>query len=154
VPTRTAAGVETVVGVQTTTGPGDFADTLYVAPLLAALRLPYSDAFLSKAMLAAGIAAIIKDRRLTQARAADLLRTTQPKVSELLAGRLEDFSLERLARYLNALDQDVRILVRPRHPDSARARLSVVLGMDMYRRAPGTDVAVFLRDVAERAVRD
>lgn len=66
---------------------------------------------LAKAELARQIAGIIADRHLTQVEAARLLRTTQPKVSDLLRGRLAGFSLERLIRFLNALDRDVRIHV-------------------------------------------
>jgi predicted XRE-type DNA-binding protein len=68
---------------------------------------------LARAALAHRIATIIEDRRLTQAEAAAIMGVNQPKVSELLRGRLEGFSLERLARYLIALGQDVEIVVRP-----------------------------------------
>ena len=58
-------------------------------------------------------------RGLTQMQAASVLKVTQPKISALLHGRLEGFSMDRLVRFLNALDQDVRISVRPKarvHP--------------------------------------
>jgi predicted XRE-type DNA-binding protein len=51
-------------------------------------------------------------RKLTQMAAAELLGTDQPRVSALLHGRLEGFSCERLFLFLNALDQDVEILIR------------------------------------------
>lgn len=66
---------------------------------------------LAKAELARQIASIIAHRHLTQVDAARLLGTTQPKVSDLLRGKLAGFSLERLIRFLNALDRDVRIHV-------------------------------------------
>ena len=69
---------------------------------------------LLKADLARQIGRIIRDRRLTQTAAAKLLGVDQPKVSALLRGRLSAFWLERLVRYAAALDQDVRIVVRPR----------------------------------------
>ena len=50
---------------------------------------------------------------MTQAEAAAIMGVNQPKVSELVRGRLEGFSLEHLARYLIALGQDVEIVVRP-----------------------------------------
>jgi predicted XRE-type DNA-binding protein len=68
---------------------------------------------LARAALAHRIATIIEDRRLTQAEAAAIMGVIQPKVSELVRGHLEGFSLERLARYLIALGQDVEIVVRP-----------------------------------------
>lgn len=68
---------------------------------------------LARAELAHRIATIIEDRGLTQAQAAALMGVNQPKVSALVRGRLEGFSLERLARCLIALGQDVEIIVRP-----------------------------------------
>jgi predicted XRE-type DNA-binding protein len=68
---------------------------------------------LARAALAHRIATIIEDRGLTQAEAAAIMGVNQPKVSELVRGHLEGFSLERLARYLIALGQDVEIVVRP-----------------------------------------
>jgi predicted XRE-type DNA-binding protein len=68
---------------------------------------------LARAELAHRIVSIIEDRDLTQVEAAALMGVNQPKVSALVHGHLEGFSLERLARYLNALGQDVEIVVRP-----------------------------------------
>ena len=68
---------------------------------------------LARAALAHRIATIIEDRGLSQVEAAAIMGVNQPKVSELVRGRLEGFSLERLARYLIALGQDVEIVVRP-----------------------------------------
>jgi predicted XRE-type DNA-binding protein len=68
---------------------------------------------LARAALAHRIATIIEDRGLTQVEAAAIMGVNQPKVSELVHGHLEGFSLERLARYLIALGQDVEIVVRP-----------------------------------------
>jgi predicted XRE-type DNA-binding protein len=42
------------------------------------------------------------------------LGLTQLKISALLHGRLEGFSMDRLVRFLNALDQDVKISIRPK----------------------------------------
>lgn len=71
----------------------------------------------TKAALIHEIARVARARHLTQSEAARILDTTQPTVSDLFAGRMDGFSIERLLRFLNALDQDVRILVSPR-PDS------------------------------------
>lgn len=68
---------------------------------------------LARAELAHRIASIIEDRGLTQAEAAAAMGISQPKVSALVRGHLEGYSLERLARYLIALGQDVEIVVRP-----------------------------------------
>ena len=92
------------------------------------LALPDADELLAKAQLATAISDIIDDRQLTQAAAADLLGTTQPKVSNLVRGRLEGFSLERLARFLNSLDRDVEIRVRPRPRSRGTSRIRVTVG--------------------------
>jgi len=77
------------------------------------LGLPDADLLQAKANLVHQIYALIEDRGLTQMQAADVLRVTQPKISALLYGRLDGFSMDRLVRFLNALDQDVKISVGP-----------------------------------------
>ncbi|MDP2183806.1 MAG: helix-turn-helix transcriptional regulator [Actinomycetota bacterium] len=93
--------------------------------VFADLGLPESDELLAKAALANQIASIVNHRHLTQVETARILDTGQPKVSELLAGKLGGFSIERLIRYLNALDRDVQIVVTPKPRSRAHATLSV-----------------------------
>lgn len=90
------------------------------------LGLPKSDELLAKAALANQIASVVVHRHLTQQEAAAILGTTQPKVSDLLAGRLSGFSMERLIRFLNALDRDVQIVVspKPRSRETATFRVT------------------------------
>lgn len=99
--------------------------TISSGNVFADLGLPQSDGLLAKAALAVQIANIIADRHLTQCQAAVILGTTQPKVSDLVAGRLDGFSIERLIRFLNALDRDVQIVVTPRPQASANATVRV-----------------------------
>lgn len=80
---------------------------------------------LAKAELARRIADVAAERRLTQAETARMLGTTQPKVSQLLAGKLTGFSVERLIRFLNACGQDVEIRVSPKPQGRDRATLRV-----------------------------
>lgn len=94
--------------------------------VFADLGLADSDQLLAKASLAHQIATIARGRHLSQTEAARVLGTTQPKVSDLFAGRLSGFSVERLIRYLNALDRDVQIVVTPKPRSRARATLEVV----------------------------
>ena len=68
---------------------------------------------LAKAEVALKVCEIIKKKRLTQAKAAKMLKISQPKISLLLRGRLKNFSLERLLRFLNDLGQDVYISITP-----------------------------------------
>ncbi|MEN9654439.1 MAG: hypothetical protein RL235_551 [Chlamydiota bacterium] len=70
---------------------------------------------LAKSEIVVKIQAIIKKKRLTQAKAAKILKISQPKISLLLRGYLEDFSLERLLRFLNDLGQDVYISIVASH---------------------------------------
>ena len=64
-----------------------------------------------KADLVIAIAARIKSKGLTQAKAASLLGLAQPDVSKLLRGHFTGHSFERLFGYLNVLGEKVRIKV-------------------------------------------
>ena len=66
----------------------------------------------TKVRLAMALDGVIERRGLSQAKAAVLLGINQPKVSALSKYRLEGFSVERLMRFLTALDQDVEIVIR------------------------------------------
>lgn len=74
----------------------------------------------AKADLVHRIVGIIRERKLTQVQAAKVLGVDQPKVSALMRGRLTDFSIERLLRFLLLLGQDVRIAVTARPPSSRK----------------------------------
>jgi predicted XRE-type DNA-binding protein len=93
--------------------------------IFADLGLPDAEEALAKADLARHIARLIQRRGWTQAQAARALGIDQPKVSSLVRGRLEGFSAERLIRFLNDLDQEVEISVRPKAPMAQHARLRV-----------------------------
>ena len=93
--------------------------------VFADLELPTAEELQAKAALANQIASIVMHRHLTQVETAGILGTRQPKVSELLTGRLDGFSIERLIRYLNALDRDVQIIVTPKPRSRARATVKV-----------------------------
>jgi predicted XRE-type DNA-binding protein len=67
---------------------------------------------LLKAKLVREIRAIIKRRRLTQARAADLMGLKQPDVSAISTGRTGKFTLDRLVRCLDKLDYRIEVVVR------------------------------------------
>jgi predicted XRE-type DNA-binding protein len=69
---------------------------------------------LLKAKLVREIRAIIKRRKLTQAKAAAMLGLKQPDVSALVTGRVDKFSIDRLVRCLGRLDYKVDVVVRPR----------------------------------------
>ena len=81
---------------------------------------------LAKAKLTYQISRIIADHGWTQEQAAEVLGIDQPKVSALVRGRLSGFSIERLMRFLNALDHDVTITVSPKAPGRPHGHTSVV----------------------------
>lgn len=85
--------------------------------VFADLGIPEPEQALAKAQIASRICAIIHERGLTQAEAAEILGINQPKLSALVCGKLDGFSSDRLFRFLNALDQEVAIIIRSNpHP--------------------------------------
>ena len=81
--------------------------------VFADLGIPEPEEAMAKAKIAMKIYETLKVKKLTQAKAAKILKISQPKVSLLLRGYLTDFSLERLLRFLNDLGQDVYISIVP-----------------------------------------
>lgn len=94
--------------------------------VFADLNLHNPDEMLIKAELVRQIGEIINKQNLTQIETAELLGIDQPKVSALLRGKITDFSLERLFRFLNALDRDVEIVVKSKPKTRKEARMKVV----------------------------
>lgn len=76
------------------------------------LGLPDATDMLVKAELARQIGEILKSRRLTQQRAAELLGMTQPKLSEMLRGKFRGISQAKMMECLNRLGRDVEIVVK------------------------------------------
>jgi predicted XRE-type DNA-binding protein len=80
--------------------------------VFADLGRPDAETHLLKAKLVTQIDGIIRSRRLTQAKAAEVMGLSQPDVSRLLKGQFKDYSVERLLRLLLVLGRDVDIVVR------------------------------------------
>jgi len=76
--------------------------------------------------LAREISGIVSARGLNQREVAELLGTTQPRVSLLMASKVEGFSLDRLVMYLNLLGEDIHIVVLPKPPEREHARTWVI----------------------------
>jgi predicted XRE-type DNA-binding protein len=89
------------------------------------LGVPNADEHLIKAQLVSKIDTIMKHRRLKQIEAAGLLGIKQPDVSKLVRGEFRQFSVERLLRFLVALDQDVEIVIKPHRDGKNAAALHV-----------------------------
>ncbi len=78
-----------------------------------------------KAKLVQKIGIIMKRRGLKQVAASKLFGVTQPDVSKMLRGDYRQFSLERLLKFLVALNQDVEIVIRPHRNSKNPAALRV-----------------------------
>jgi predicted XRE-type DNA-binding protein len=94
--------------------------------VFADLNLHNPDEMPIKAELVRQIGEIIDKQKLTQTETAKLLGIDQPKVSALLRGKITGFSLERLFRFLNALERDVEIAVKSKPNSRKSARVKVV----------------------------
>jgi predicted XRE-type DNA-binding protein len=84
------------------------------------LELENAEELKAKTLLLIEIKHIVKQRKLKQIEIAKILEIPQPKVSSLLKGKPSGFSTERLMRFLNALDQDIDITIKPK-PKSRKA---------------------------------
>jgi predicted XRE-type DNA-binding protein len=89
------------------------------------IGVPNPEEHLVKAQLVFRIDGIIKERHLKQIEVADLLGIRQPDVSKMLRGEFRQFSVERLLRFLVALNQDVEIVVKPHRGRSSAPALHV-----------------------------
>jgi predicted XRE-type DNA-binding protein len=72
-----------------------------------------SEHLLVRADLLIQVQKTVASRRLTQAETAKLLRVTQPRVSDLLRGRIDLFSTDALIDMLARLGVGVRLVVKP-----------------------------------------
>jgi predicted XRE-type DNA-binding protein len=93
--------------------------------VFADLGLSNPEERLAKAQLVNRISEIIKERKLTQAKAGEILGIDQTKVSKSVRGRLSEFSTSTLLEYLTRLDRDIEIVVRPKYSSKEVASLLV-----------------------------
>ena len=94
--------------------------------VLADINATQSALYVAKTHLAHQIRVVIEEQNLTQVEAAKLLGINQPKVSALIRGNLDGFSSDRLLKFLNLLDQDIEIVIRPHTDPNHEAGISVV----------------------------
>lgn len=80
---------------------------------------------LLKSRLAQRLTQVIEAKGLTQSEVAAVLQIDQPKVSKILRGRLREFSTDRLFRFLNALDQDIQIVIKAKPTSRRQARMTI-----------------------------
>jgi predicted XRE-type DNA-binding protein len=65
----------------------------------------------SRMMMA--LIAQIQDKKLTQARAARIMRVSQPRISDLMRGKIGLFTIDSLVNMLNAAGLKVNLEIRP-----------------------------------------
>ncbi len=95
--------------------------------VFADIGVPNADEHLIKARLVYKISQIIEKRGLTQAVTAKKLGVKQPDISNMLRGQFRQFSVERLMRFLVALNHDVEIVVKEHHDKRSDPSLQVAL---------------------------
>lgn len=93
--------------------PEEIEFTIGSGNVYADFGLPNPEEAKTKAELATLIGGIIKEKRLTQSQAAQLMKIDQPKVSKLIRGLLSEFSIERLLKFILLLDFDIEIKPKP-----------------------------------------
>lgn len=67
-----------------------------------------------RARLMASLERYVRERDLTQAEAAGELDTTQARISELVNGKVQAFSIDALVNMLNRAGLEVDVNVRPK----------------------------------------
>src|SRR3954463_15805291 len=92
--------------------------------IFADLELPDADGLLLKSSIVIELHRLIKERGLTQVKAAKLLGITQPDLSHLLRGDFEDYSAERLMKMLTLFEQDIEIVMKPHRQSGVRGRIT------------------------------
>lgn len=72
-----------------------------------------------RSTLMGSIRSIIEHEGLTQARAAKLFGVTQPRVSDLVRGKIELFSIDALVNMLASAGRHVQVSVQPPEDQAA-----------------------------------
>jgi predicted XRE-type DNA-binding protein len=92
--------------------------------IFAELGLPEADTHFLKAQLVAELYRLIREQKLTQARAGATMGISQPEVSRMFKGHFREYSVERLMGFLTAFDRDVEIVAKPRKEGSERGQIT------------------------------
>lgn len=81
-----------------------------------------------KADLLALVMKAMREKKLTQKQAAAVVGVDQPTLSKALSGRLDSITIDRIAIWLVALGQSVRIEVARKKRGTARGTMAVRVG--------------------------
>lgn len=94
--------------------------------VFADLGLENADELLVKAELTRKINSVMTQQNITQAEAAEILGVNLSQLSDLMNGKLLNFSTVQLFRFLNALGQEVEIVVKDNSLSQSPAKTRVV----------------------------
>ncbi len=97
--------------------------------IFADLNIPKAEQELEKAQLAQAIRAILKSSDWTQEEAAKRMGTSQPKVSQIIGGKLAGFTADRLLKYVRALECDVEIRITRKLGDHQHGSVTVICAL-------------------------
>jgi predicted XRE-type DNA-binding protein len=92
--------------------------------VFADLGLPNPEERLLKANIVSELHRLIKQRGLTQVKAAKLIGIHQPDLSLLLRGDFDDYSVGRLMKMLTAFEQDIEIVMKPNRKAGKPGRIT------------------------------
>ena len=95
--------------------------------IFADLEIPNPDEYLAKAKLANRICELINQRKLNLAETAELLGVDIANISALTTGKIDEFSSEKLFRFLNSLDQEIEIVIKPKEFAYQQPTIKVIL---------------------------
>jgi len=88
------------------------------------MQIKNPEEHLVKVKIAMKINKILEGKK--QKEVSSILGIPQPKVSDLMNGKLSGFSIPRLIEFLNLLHMDVKIVIKPsKSPKGSRGHLSV-----------------------------
>ena len=94
------------------------------------LGVPDAEEMLVKAQLAVTIKKILENKGLTQAKAAEILGISQPKLSGLLRGQFRSISEAKMLECISRLGRDIQIVVNHHErPENTRGRIEVRMGV-------------------------
>ncbi len=94
--------------------------------IYADLGMADADEMIVKAQLATKIGEIIKGRKWSQQKAAEVLGLTQPKLSKMLRGQFRGISEAKMLDCLARRGRDVQIVIGPARRATSAGRVAVV----------------------------
>jgi predicted XRE-type DNA-binding protein len=98
------------------------------ANVFKSLGRPDADEAFAKVELAYRIHLLIERMGWTQTEAAKRLATDRARVSNLMRGRLKEFSIDRLFHFLIQLGQDIDVTIRPKRRNCAQVHVLAKAG--------------------------